>query len=164
MVKSLNQLPAKLLASDPVEHGGRRVMFLAGDDGRAVGVVAKLVGDLGFAPIALGTLAGVGHSAGQRRCAHPSEPGETGVGRVQSCCSSSGSEQALVVRRVIAASNLTPAQAQVCHLLHTAHSQVGIAKILKIAPATVTDRVQKVYDRLDMRSVMKRVTLMNGRV
>ena len=60
VVKSLNQLPARLLASDPVEHGGRRVMFLAGDDGRAVGVVAKLVGDLGFAPIALGTLAGVG--------------------------------------------------------------------------------------------------------
>jgi predicted dinucleotide-binding enzyme len=60
VVKSLNQLPAKLLASDPVEHGGRRVMFLAGDDERAVGAVAKLVGDLGFAPIALGTLAGVG--------------------------------------------------------------------------------------------------------
>jgi predicted dinucleotide-binding enzyme len=60
VVKSLNQLPAKLLASNPVEHGGRRVMFLAGDDERAVGAVAKLVGDLGFAPIALGTLAGVG--------------------------------------------------------------------------------------------------------
>jgi predicted dinucleotide-binding enzyme len=60
VVKSLNQLPARLLASDPVEHGGRRVMFLAGDDERAVGAVAKLVGDLGFAPIALGTLAGVG--------------------------------------------------------------------------------------------------------
>ncbi len=60
VVKSLNQLPAKLLASNPVENGGRRVMFLAGDDGRAVGAVAKLVGDLGFAPIALGTLAGVG--------------------------------------------------------------------------------------------------------
>lgn len=60
VVKSLNQLPAKLLASNPVEHGGRRVMFLAGDDDRAVGAVAKLVGDLGFAPIALGTLAGVG--------------------------------------------------------------------------------------------------------
>ncbi|CAM5781125.1 NADPH-dependent F420 reductase [Rhizobacter fulvus] len=60
VVKSLNQLPAKLLASSPVEHGGRRVMFLAGDDTSAVGAVAKLVGDLGFAPIALGTLAGVG--------------------------------------------------------------------------------------------------------
>jgi len=60
VVKSLNQLPAKLLASNPVENGGRRVMFLAGDDERAVGAVAKLVGDLGFAPIALGTLAGVG--------------------------------------------------------------------------------------------------------
>lgn len=60
VVKSLNQLPAKLLASDPVENGGRRVMFVAGDDGRAVASVSKLVGDLGFAPIVLGTLAGVG--------------------------------------------------------------------------------------------------------
>jgi 8-hydroxy-5-deazaflavin:NADPH oxidoreductase len=60
VVKSLNQLPAKLLGSNPVEHGGRRVMFLAGDDARAVASVSKLVGDLGFAPIALGTLAGVG--------------------------------------------------------------------------------------------------------
>ena len=60
VVKSLNQLPAKLLASNPVEHGGRRVMFLAGDDGRAVASVSKLLGDLGFAPIALGTLTGVG--------------------------------------------------------------------------------------------------------
>lgn len=60
VVKSLNQLPAKLLASDPVEQGGRRVMFLAGDDVRAVTSVAKLVGDLGFAPIPLGTLIGVG--------------------------------------------------------------------------------------------------------
>ena len=60
VVKSLNQLPAKVLASNPVEHGGRRVMFLAGDDERAMASVSKLVGDLGFAPIALGTLAGVG--------------------------------------------------------------------------------------------------------
>lgn len=60
VVKSLNQLPAKLLGSNPVEHGGRRVMFVAGDEGRAVASVSKLVGDLGFAPIALGTLASVG--------------------------------------------------------------------------------------------------------
>ena len=60
VVKSLNQLPAKVLASNPVEHGGRRVMFLAGDDERAMASVSKLVGDLGFAPIALGTLADVG--------------------------------------------------------------------------------------------------------
>jgi predicted dinucleotide-binding enzyme len=60
VVKSLNQLPAKVLASNPVEHGGRRVMFLAGDDERAMASVSKLIGDLGFAPIALGTLAGVG--------------------------------------------------------------------------------------------------------
>ena len=60
VVKSLNQLPAKLLAADPVEHGGRRVMFLAGDDTRAVTSVAKLVGDLGFAPVALGSLVEAG--------------------------------------------------------------------------------------------------------
>ena len=60
VVKSPNQLPAKLLAADPVEHGGRRVMFLAGDDTQAVASVAKLVGDLGFAPIVLGSLVEVG--------------------------------------------------------------------------------------------------------
>ncbi|MEO6280104.1 NAD(P)-binding domain-containing protein [Roseateles sp.] len=60
VVKSLNQLPAKLLAADPVEHGGRRVMFLAGDETRAVASIAKLVGDLGFAPVVLGTLGEAG--------------------------------------------------------------------------------------------------------
>ena len=60
VVKSLNQLPAKLLGSNPVEHGGRRVMFVAGDEDHAVTSVSKLVGDLGFAPIALGTPASVG--------------------------------------------------------------------------------------------------------
>ena len=60
VVKSLNQLPAKLLGSNPVEHGGRRVMFVSGDEERAVASVSKLIGDLGFAPIALGTLASVG--------------------------------------------------------------------------------------------------------
>ena len=54
VVKTLNQLPAKLLAKDPAEHGGRRVMFVAGNDAEAEAAIAKLVGDLGFAPITLG--------------------------------------------------------------------------------------------------------------
>ena len=57
VVKSLNQLPAKLLARDPAEDGGRRVMFVAGNDQVASASVAKLVADLGFAPINLGTIA-----------------------------------------------------------------------------------------------------------
>jgi len=56
VVKAFNQLPAQLLSSDPVVHGGRRVMFIAGDDARATAAVSKLVSDLGFAPIELGTL------------------------------------------------------------------------------------------------------------
>ena len=56
VVKTFNQLPAKLLAVNPVEHGGRRVMFLASDDAHASATISKLVGDLGFAPIVLGTL------------------------------------------------------------------------------------------------------------
>lgn len=56
VVKTFNQLPAKLLATNPVEHGGRRVMFLASDDAPATVIISKLLGDLGFAPIVLGTL------------------------------------------------------------------------------------------------------------
>ena len=56
VVKTFNQLPAKLLAANPVEHGGRRVMFLASDDAQATAASSKLVGDLGFAPIVLGNL------------------------------------------------------------------------------------------------------------
>jgi predicted dinucleotide-binding enzyme len=54
VVKSLNQLPAKVLARDPAEHGGRRVMFVSSNDAGAEAAVAKLVADLGFAPIPLG--------------------------------------------------------------------------------------------------------------
>lgn len=56
VVKTLNQLPAKLLASSPAEGGGRRVMFVAGNDANATAAVVQLVADLGFAPIMLGKL------------------------------------------------------------------------------------------------------------
>lgn len=57
VVKAFNHLRPALLAADPVERGGRRVLFLAGDDARANATVAALVDRLGFAGIDLGTLA-----------------------------------------------------------------------------------------------------------
>ncbi|MGK5080823.1 NADPH-dependent F420 reductase [Janthinobacterium sp. HLX7-2] len=56
VVKTLNQLPAKLLASDPLEGGGRRVMFVAGNDAGATVAIVELVANLGFAPVTLGKL------------------------------------------------------------------------------------------------------------
>ncbi|MDM0032474.1 NADPH-dependent F420 reductase [Variovorax sp. J22P271] len=54
LVKTLNQLPAKLLAKDPAESGGRRVMFVSSNDQAAEASIAKLVGELGFSPVSLG--------------------------------------------------------------------------------------------------------------
>lgn len=56
LVKTFNQLPAKLLAADPAENGGRRVMFVASNDAAASTRISELVAALGFAPIALGKL------------------------------------------------------------------------------------------------------------
>ena len=53
VVKCFNQLPAALLASDPAENGGRRVMFVAGNHDEANSSVAELVASLGFAPVVL---------------------------------------------------------------------------------------------------------------
>jgi predicted dinucleotide-binding enzyme len=57
VVKAGNTLFADLLGSDPHEAGGRRVLFLSGDDGAAKGVVAELFEGAGFFPIDLGDLA-----------------------------------------------------------------------------------------------------------
>jgi predicted dinucleotide-binding enzyme len=54
VVKTFNQLPAALLAREPNEERGRRVMFLAGNHEDANAEVASLVSALGFAPIVLG--------------------------------------------------------------------------------------------------------------
>ena len=56
LVKTLNQLPAKLLGMNPEENGGRRVMFVSSNDEAASVSIAKLLEDLGSAPIALGKL------------------------------------------------------------------------------------------------------------
>jgi predicted dinucleotide-binding enzyme len=55
VVKSFNQLPAALLAKEPAQDGGRRVMFLWGRDQDANTSVTALVENLGFAAISLGT-------------------------------------------------------------------------------------------------------------
>lgn len=64
LVKTFNQLPAKLLAQDPAADGGRRVMFVSSNDEAAEASVAKLVADLGFAAIRLGKLSEGGRLIG----------------------------------------------------------------------------------------------------
>ena len=60
VVKAANTLQAALLASEPHEAGGRRVIFLSGDDADAKAQVIALFEDAGFAAIDLGGLANGG--------------------------------------------------------------------------------------------------------
>ena len=60
VVKAANTLGAEVLGSDPQEAGGRRVMFISGDDAEAKSEVVKLFQDAGFAAIDLGDLAAGG--------------------------------------------------------------------------------------------------------
>lgn len=53
-MKAFNTIPAAILAADPAEYGGRRVVFLAGNDVAANAAVAGLIERLGFAAIDLG--------------------------------------------------------------------------------------------------------------
>jgi 8-hydroxy-5-deazaflavin:NADPH oxidoreductase len=57
VVKAANTLAAEVLGSDPNEAGGRRVMFVSGDDADAKAEVVALFQDAGFAAIDLGDLA-----------------------------------------------------------------------------------------------------------
>lgn len=57
VVKAFNTLLAAVLASDPEENGGRRVVFMSGDDTQAKSIVASLIDRIGFASIDLGSLA-----------------------------------------------------------------------------------------------------------
>jgi predicted dinucleotide-binding enzyme len=56
LVKGFNHLVAAVLEKDPAVHGGKRVVFLASDDGGAAEEIAGLAESLGFAPIILGRL------------------------------------------------------------------------------------------------------------
>jgi predicted dinucleotide-binding enzyme len=57
LVKAANTLEAAVLAADPCEAGGHRVIFISGDDTNAKRSVAGLLGDAGFFIIDLGGLA-----------------------------------------------------------------------------------------------------------
>lgn len=56
VVKAFNTMFAAVLAFDPAQDGGQRVVFISGNDEQANVDVAKLVERLGFAPIVLGRL------------------------------------------------------------------------------------------------------------
>jgi predicted dinucleotide-binding enzyme len=57
VVKTANTLLAAVLASDPKQAGGRRVLFMSGDDPAAKAEVKAIVETAGFATIDLGGLA-----------------------------------------------------------------------------------------------------------
>jgi 8-hydroxy-5-deazaflavin:NADPH oxidoreductase len=61
LVKAANTLGADTLGADPHEAGGRRVIFLSGDDAAAKAAVVELFDDAGFFPIDLGDLVTSGH-------------------------------------------------------------------------------------------------------
>jgi 8-hydroxy-5-deazaflavin:NADPH oxidoreductase len=56
VVKAANTLGAGVLGADPDEGGGRRVIFVSGDDAGAKSEVSALFEDAGFAAIDLGGL------------------------------------------------------------------------------------------------------------
>ena len=56
VVKAFNTLPAAVLDADPVQDGGHRVVFLSGNDAAAKADVARLIADLGYAPLNLGRI------------------------------------------------------------------------------------------------------------
>ena len=57
VVKAANTLNAEVLASDPHQAGGQRVIFISGDDADSKATVTALFQDAGFAVIDLGDLA-----------------------------------------------------------------------------------------------------------
>ena len=67
VVKAFNTIPAAILAQNPEEDGGRRVVFLSGDDPDARKDVSALIDDLGFAPMDLGSL----QDGAPQQCFHP---------------------------------------------------------------------------------------------
>ena len=56
VVKAANTLGAAVLGSDPQQGGGRRVIFVSGDDAEAKSAVTALFQDAGFVAIDLGGL------------------------------------------------------------------------------------------------------------
>nr|WP_250885988.1 NAD(P)-binding domain-containing protein [Pseudomonas brassicacearum] len=69
VVKAFNHMLARLLEADPASEGGKRVLFLTGDDEQARGEVAQLIDRLGFFGVDLGPL-----SVGARLTQFPGGP------------------------------------------------------------------------------------------
>jgi predicted dinucleotide-binding enzyme len=57
VVKAFNHLRAEVLAADPQDSGGRRVLFYSGDDAAAKAEIAAMIDRIGFTGIDLGSLA-----------------------------------------------------------------------------------------------------------
>lgn len=57
VVKAFNTMFAAVLAQDPGQHGGHRVVFMSGNDEAANTDVASLVERLGFSAVVLGRIA-----------------------------------------------------------------------------------------------------------
>jgi predicted dinucleotide-binding enzyme len=72
LVKAANTLAADVLGADPHDVGGRRVLFLSGDDAEAKRTVGELFDAAGFFPIDVGDLVGGGvlHQAGGPLASH----------------------------------------------------------------------------------------------
>ena len=72
VVKAANTFAAEVLGADPREAGGRRVMFVSGDDAEAKGAVRELFDAAGFFPIDVGNLVAGGgmHQAGGPLAGH----------------------------------------------------------------------------------------------
>ena len=86
VVKAANTLGAAVLGGDPHEGGGRRVIFLSGDDADAKSAVAALFEEAGFAAIDLGGLRdrrrdATGPRPAGGRQPHPSCPEPPGDGQ-----------------------------------------------------------------------------------
>lgn len=56
VVKAFNTLYFKILAGNPVEANGHRVLFISGDDNEAKEEVSEMIKNIGFAPVDLGSL------------------------------------------------------------------------------------------------------------
>jgi predicted dinucleotide-binding enzyme len=69
VIKAFNHLPSRLISSDPAKEGGRRVLFLSGDDKNAKATISDLIDKLGFFGVDLGPL-----SVGARLAQFPGGP------------------------------------------------------------------------------------------
>jgi predicted dinucleotide-binding enzyme len=56
VVKAFNQLPAGVLARDPAQDGGRRVVFVSSNEDEASTTIKGLAEQLGFSPILVGRI------------------------------------------------------------------------------------------------------------